>query len=52
MTISMRFNEQFCLILSLDGFVMKTNKVFLFEGNIFDAKTLDPFTHIYSYNVG
>ena len=30
----------------------KTNKIFLAHGNISDAKTLDPFTHIYSYNIG
>ena len=30
----------------------KTNTIFLAHGNISDAKTLDPFTLIYSFNIG
>ena len=30
----------------------ETNKIFLAHGNISDAKTLDPFTLIYSFNIG
>ena len=34
------------------GGTIKKNKIFLAHGNISDAETFDPFTHIYSYNIG